>query len=144
MRDLEGGRRYGDMKAFQDLVRLSFLHPNLHHGGFVTCEPCDVPVSKRHLDMLFAHMTLSDKPHLGAITEMSRAQDSVDMAEIVFGADVMEDNCVIMGNVNTNSPLLVDKVVTESARVYSSRGQGLIVVPFIPVSYTHLTLPTKA
>ena len=114
---MEGGRRYGDIEAFEDLVRLSYLHPNLHHGGFVTCEPCDVPVSKRHLDMLFAHMTLSDKPHLGAITEMSRAQDSVDMAEIIFGADVMDENCVIMGNVNTNAPLLVDKVVTESARV---------------------------
>ena len=131
VRDLEGGRRYGDMDAFRDLVRLTYLHPNLHHGGFVTCEPCDVPVSKRHLDMLMAHMTLSDKPHLGAITEMSRAQDSVDMAEIVFGKDVMDQNCVIMGNVNTNSPLLVDKVVTEAARVYSSRGQGMVVVPFI-------------
>lgn len=131
VRDLDKGRRYGDLAAFQDLVKLTYLHPNLHHGGFVTCEPCDVPVSKRHLDMLFAHMTLSDKPHLGAITEMSRAQDSVDMAEIVFGKDVMEKNCVIMGNVNTNSPLLVDRVVTEAARVYSTRGQGMIVVPFI-------------
>jgi trimethylamine--corrinoid protein Co-methyltransferase len=131
VRDLEGGRRYGDMAAFRDLVRLTYMHPNLHHGGFVTCEPCDVPVSKRHLDMLLAHMTLSDKPHLGAITEMSRAQDSVDMAEIVFGADVMEQNCVIMGNVNTNSPLLVDKVVTEAIRVYCGRNQGIVVVPFI-------------
>ena len=131
VRDLDGGRRYGDMDAFRDLVRLTYMHPNLHHGGFVTCEPCDVPVSKRHLDMLMAHMTLSDKPHLGAITEMSRAQDSIDMAEIVFGKDVMDNNCVIMGNVNTNSPLLVDKVVTESARVYSTRGQGMVVVPFI-------------
>ena len=131
IRDLEGGRRYGDIAAFNDLVRLTYMLPALHHGGFVTCEPCDVPVNKRHLDMLMAHMTLSDKPHLGAITEMSRAQDSVDMAEIVFGKDVMDANCVIMGNVNTNSPLLVDKVVTEAARVYSTRGQGMVVVPFI-------------
>ena len=131
VRDVKGGRRYGDMPALRDLVRLTYMHPNLHHGGLVICEPCDEPVSTRHLDMLFAHMTLSDKPHLGAITEMSRAQDSVDMAEIVFGRDVMDTNCVIMGNVNTNSPLLIDKVVTEAARVYSSRGQGMIVVPFI-------------
>jgi len=131
VRDLEGGRRYGDIAAFEDLVRLTYMLPNLHHGGFVTCEPCDVPVNKRHLDMLLAHMTLSDKPHLGAITEMSRAQDSVDMAEIIFGKEVMEGNCVIMGNVNTNSPLLVDKVVTEAARTYCGRGQGLVVVPFI-------------
>ena len=131
VRDLEGGRRYGDMAAFRDLVRLTYRLPALHHGGFVTCEPCDVPVSKRHLDMLLAHMTLSDKPHLGAITEMSRAQDSIDMAEIIFGAEVMDQNCVILGNVNTNSPLLVDKVVTEAIRVYCARNQGIIVVPFI-------------
>ena len=131
IRDLESGRRYGDIAAFNDLVRLTYMLPHLHHGGFVTCEPCDVPVSKRHLDMLLAHMTLSDKPHLGAITEMSRAQDSVDMAEIVFGCDVMAKNCVIMGNVNTNSPLLIDKVVTQAIRTYCGRGQGIVVVPFI-------------
>lgn len=131
VRDLEGGRRYGDMDSFEKLVKLTYMHPNLHHGGFVICEPCDEPVSKCHFDMLFAHMTLSDKPHLGAITEMSRAQDSIDMAEIVFGRDVMDNNCVIMGNVNTNSPLLVDKVVTEAIRTYSARSQGIIVVPFI-------------
>ena len=131
VRDLKGGRRYGDMDSFEKLVKLTYMHPNLHHGGFVTCEPCDVSVSKRHLDMLFAHMTLSDKPHLGAITEMSRAQDSVDMAEIIFGKEVMDNNCVIMGNVNTNSPLLIDKVVTEAIRTYCARGQGIVVVPFI-------------
>ena len=131
VRDLKGGRRYGDFDSFQQLLKLSYMHPNLHHTGLVIVEPCDIPVSKRHLDMVLAHMTLSDKPHLGAITEMSRAQDSVDMAEILHGKDVMEDNCVIMGNVNTNSPLLVDKVVTEAIRTYCGRGQGIVVVPFI-------------
>ena len=124
VRDLEGGRRYGDMESFEKLVKLAYLHPNLHHTGLVICEPCDVPVSHRHLDMVYTHMRWSDKPHLGAITEMSRAQDSVDMAEILHGKDVMDQHCVIMGNVNTNSPLLVDKVVTEAIRVYCGRGQG--------------------
>jgi trimethylamine--corrinoid protein Co-methyltransferase len=62
---------------------------------------------------------------------MSRAEDSVAMAEIIFGREVMEKNCVILGNVNTNSPLLVDRVVTEAIRVYCGRGQGIVVVPFI-------------
>src|SRR6056297_738963 len=131
VRDLKGGRRYGDMEAFEKLVKLAYMHPNLHHTGLVICEPCDVPVSHRHLDMVYAHMTLSDKPHLGAITEMSRAQDSVDMAEILHGREVMDENCVIMGNVNTNSPLLVDKVVSQAIQVYCGRGQGIVVVPFI-------------
>ena len=131
VRDLEGGRRYGTIEDFEKLVKLTYQLPGLHHSGFVTCEPCDVPVSKRHLDMLYIHMRYSDKPHLGAITEMSRAEDSVAMARLLHGADVFDNNCVIMGNVNTNSPLLVDKVVTEAIRTYCGNGQGIVVAPFV-------------
>ena len=76
-------------------------------------------------------MKYSDKPHLGAIVEKSRAEDSVEMARILHGSDFVDQNCVIMGNVNTNSPLMVDKVVTEAIRTYSSAGQGMVVAPFI-------------
>ena len=131
VRDLEGGRRYGTLADFRKLVKLTWALPQLHHSGFVTCEPCDVPVSKRHLDMLYAHMRHSDKPHLGAITAMDRAEDSLAMARILHGDAVFETSCVIMGNVNTNSPLLVDKVVTEAIRTYCGAGQGIIVAPFI-------------
>ena len=131
VRDLEGGRRYATFKDFENLLKLSYMHPYLHHTGLVIAEPTDVPVSKRHLDMVYAQMTLNDKPHLGAITEKSRAQDSVDMAEILHGKDVMDNNVVIMANVNTNSPLLIDRVVTEAIQVYSSRGQAMVITPFI-------------
>jgi len=131
VRDLEQGRRYGSLEDLHRLVKLTHQLAPLHHSGFVTCEPCDVPVSKRHLDMLLAHMTLTDKPHLGAITTRSRAEDSVAMARLLHGEQAVASSCVIMANVNTNSPLLVDKVVTDAAEVYSAAGQGLIVVPFI-------------
>ena len=129
--DIEKGRRYGTLEDLQNLVRLTAKLPSLHHSGFVTCEPCDIPVNKRHLDMVAAHMIYSDKPMLGAITAKSRAEDSVEMAKILFGTDFTRDHCVMMGNVNTNSPLLVDKVVTEAIRTYSAQGQGMIVAPFI-------------
>lgn len=131
VRDLEGGRRYATFDDFEKLLKLTYMHPNLHHSGLVIAEPTDIPVSKRHLDMVYAHMTLNDKPHLGAITEKSRAQDSVDMAEILHGKETMDNNVVIMANVNTNSPLLIDRVVTEAIQVYSSRGQAMVVTPFI-------------
>jgi trimethylamine--corrinoid protein Co-methyltransferase len=131
VRDLEGGRRYGSFVDFENLVKIVSQLPGLHHSGGVIVEPCDLPVSTRHLDMVYAHMKHSDKPHLGAITERSRAQDSVDMAKILHGEDFLEHHCVIMGNVNTNSPLMVDRVVTEAARVYCGANQGLVVVPFI-------------
>ena len=131
IRDIEGGRRYGTYQDFENLVKIVSQLPSLHHSGLVIVEPCDLPVSKRHLDMVYAHMKYGDKPHLGAITEKSRAQDSVDMARILHGVDFMEEHCVIMGNVNTNSPLMVDRVVTEAAQVYCGANQGLVVVPFI-------------
>ncbi len=131
VRDLEGGRRYATFADFENLVKLTYMHPNLHHSGLVVAEPTDIPVSKRHLDMVHAHMVLGDKPHLGAITEKSRAQDSVDMAEILHGKETMDNNVVIMANVNTNSPLLIDRVVTEAIQVYSARGQAMVITPFI-------------
>jgi len=131
VRDLERGRRYGTLEDLRQLIQLTHQLAPLHHSGFVTCEPCDIPVSKRHLDMLFAHMTLTDKPHLGAITEKTRAEDSIAMARLLHGEAAFETSCVIMANVNTNSPMLVDKVVTDAAAVYSGSGQGLIVVPFV-------------
>lgn len=131
VQDLQGGRRYGSIQDLENLVKIAYSLPSIHHTGLVICEPCDIPVSKRHLDMLYLHIRYSDKPFLGAITEKSRAQDSVDMVRILFGDDFVDENCVIMGNVNTNSPLLVDKVVTEAAEVYCGAGQALIAVPFI-------------
>ncbi len=131
VRDLEGGRRYGTMEDLEKLVKLTYMLPSLHHSGLMTCEPCDIPVNKRHLDAVYLHMRWSDKPSLGAITEKSRAEDSVAMARILHGDEFMQDNCVIMGNVNTNSPLYVDKVVTEAIYTYSGANQGMIVAPFI-------------
>ncbi|MEM7357964.1 MAG: trimethylamine methyltransferase family protein [Pseudomonadota bacterium] len=131
VRDLEGGRRYATMDDHLRLTKICHSLDTLHNMGLVICEPCDKPVSKRHLDMLYHMLSYSDKPCLGAITEMSRAQDSVDAAKVVFGEEFMREHCVIMGNVNTNSPLLVDRVVTQAAQVYSGAGQGLIAAPFI-------------
>ncbi|MGB0785050.1 MAG: trimethylamine methyltransferase family protein [Alphaproteobacteria bacterium] len=130
-RDLKNGRRYGTMTDLEKLVKLTQSLDSLHHTGLVIVEPCDVPVSKRHLDMLYLHMRFTDKPGLGAITEMERAQDSIDMARILHGKQTFDNNCVIMGNVNTNSPLLVDRVVTQAIQTYCGNGQGIVVVPFI-------------
>ena len=53
------------------------------------------------------------------------------MTEILYGKQTMDKNVVIMANVDTNSPLLIDRVVTEAIQVYSSRGQAMVVTTFI-------------
>lgn len=131
VRCLEQGRRYGTIEDFRNLVRLTCMLPWLHHSGGTTCEPCDVPVNKRHLDMVYAHIRWSDKPFLGSITELSRCEDSVEMARILFGAETLERSCVIMGNINANSPLMFDKVATHAIRTYCGANQGIVIAPFI-------------
>ncbi len=63
--DLEQGRRYATLADFENFVKLTYSSPWLHHSGGTVCEPTDVPVNKRHLDMVFAHLTLSNKPFMG-------------------------------------------------------------------------------
>ena len=92
VRDMEGGRRYATLEDFQNFVKLGYMSKWLHHSGGTVCEPTDIPVNKRHLDMLLAHMTLSDKPYMGSVTEPSRAADSVEMSKILFGSDFVDQN----------------------------------------------------
>lgn len=131
VRDMEGGRRYATMADFENFVKLGYMSKWLHHSGGTVCEPTDIPVNKRHLDMLLAHMTLSDKPFMGSVTEPSRAQDSVDMASILFGADFVQQNTVMTSLININSPMTFDDVMMGAMEVYAKNNQACIVSPFI-------------
>jgi trimethylamine---corrinoid protein Co-methyltransferase len=129
--DLEQGRRYATLHDFQNFVRMAYSTPYLHHSGGTVCEPTDVPVNKRHLDMVYSHLRYSDKAFLGSVTAASRAADSIEMARIAFGAEFVDQNCVIMGNVNVNSPLVWDATMTSALKTYAAANQGQVIVPFI-------------
>jgi len=129
--DLKGGRRYGTLQDFENFVKLAYLSPWLHHSSGTLCEPVDVPVNKRHLDMVYAHLRYSDKPFMGAVTAPERAQDSIEMARIVFGDEYMAQHCVIQGNINVNSPLVFDDTMSGALRTYAAAKQGLVISPFI-------------
>ena len=131
VRDEAGGRRYATMEDFRKFVKLGYMSKWLHHSGGTVCEPTDVAVNKRHLDMLHAHMTLSDKPYMGSVTEPSRARDSVEMSEILFGKDVVANNAVMTSLININSPMTFDDVMMGALEVYAEAGQACIVSPFI-------------
>ncbi|MFT5870003.1 MAG: trimethylamine--corrinoid protein Co-methyltransferase [Paracoccaceae bacterium] len=142
VRDAEGGRRYATMDDFKKFVKLAYMSKWLHHSGGTVCEPTDVPVNKRHLDMLLAHMTLSDKPFMGSVTEPSRAADSVAMCKVLFGEEFVDKNAVMTSLININSPLTFDGIMMGALEEYATAGQACIISPFIvggamaPVSVT--------
>ncbi len=131
VRDADGGRRYATMADFEKFVKLGYMSKWLHHSGGTVCEPTDVAVNKRHLDMLLAHMVYSDKPFMGSVTEPSRAQDSVDMCNILFGEDFVQNNTVMTSLININSPLTFDSIMMGALEVFAKNNQASIISPFI-------------
>ena len=122
------GNEAADFIAF---VKLAYLSPALRHSGGTVCEPVDLPVATRHLDMVHAHMRYSDKPFMGSVTAPERAADSVEMCRILFGADFVERNCVMVSLINVNSPLVYDATMLGALKVYARAGQACVVSPFI-------------
>ncbi len=129
--DRINGRRYATLADFRAFLKLGWSAPYLQHGGGVVVEPTDIPVSKRHLDMVYGHLTLAAKPFMGAVTAPERADDSLAIAEIAFGAEVMENGAVIQANVNGNSPLTYDVTMTDALRRYAAAGQCVCVSPAV-------------
>lgn len=129
--DLDQGRRYATLVDFQNFVKLTYASPWLHHSGGTICEPVDIPVNKRHLDMVYAHLRFSTKPFMGAVTSPARAEDSIAMAQLVFGESFLENHCVMQGNINVNSPLVFDETMSGSLRAYAAANQCVAVSPAI-------------
>jgi trimethylamine--corrinoid protein Co-methyltransferase len=129
--DLDAGRRYGTLEDFRNFVKLTYLAPGLHHSGGTVCEPVDVPVNKRHLDMVYSHMRWSDKPFMGSVTAPERARDTVAMARILFGEAYLEDHPVVLSLINANSPLVWDAMMIGAARAYAEANQATLITPFI-------------
>ncbi len=129
--DLDKGRRYGTLEDFQNFIKLAQSSSWLHHSGGTICEPVDLPVNKRHLDMVYSHIRYSDRGFMGSVTAESRAEDSIEMARVVFGPEFADTHCVILGNVNVNSPLVWDGTMTKAIRAYARANQAAVIVPFI-------------
>lgn len=131
VRDLTGERRYAQLEDFENFVRLAYMAPSLNISGGTVCEPTDIPVAKRHLDMLYGHISPFDKPFMGGVTHASRAEDCLEMCRILFGADFVQDNTVMTSLTNCNSPLVWDETMLSVIRVYAASNQACIISPFI-------------
>ena len=128
--NLDEGRRASTLDDFHTLVRLHQTIPWLHHSGGIVCEPVDIPVNKRHLDMLFGHFRYSDRACFGALIGGERATDSVNLAKILFGDEFVDQNCVLYSVANTNAPLVLDSAMSGALKVYARNNQAVACTPW--------------
>jgi trimethylamine--corrinoid protein Co-methyltransferase len=125
-------RRDAAMADFENFVRLAQSFPQLDSPGGTICEPNDRPLDSRHLDMVFALQTLSDKPYMGSVTSGPNAADTIRMGEILFGGrEAIEKAPASISLINVNSPLRYDDRMLAAMLEYVRANQAIIITPFI-------------
>jgi len=131
--DLDRGRRAGTKQDMEDFVKLTGSLNILHHEGGSGPEPLDLPPASRHLDMMYAQITLTDKGWQPSwLNTASRARDCIEMAKIALQTDDegLQQRPAIIGGLNTNSPLLFDEGQADGMRIFAKAGQPVHITPF--------------
>ena len=124
-------RRDATYRDFENLVKLAQSFPQLDSPGGTICEPNDKPLDSRHLDMVYALLTLSDKPFMGSVTSGPNAVDTIAMAEMVFGGESLEQTPAIISLINVNSPLRYDDRMLAALVEYAKANQPTVITPFL-------------
>lgn len=128
---MDGVRRPSQMEDARNLFMMGQMSQAMHVPGILPVEPQDIPVPQRHLDLVSAALTLTDKPIMGSVLSATAARDTVEMLRIVFGADYLDDNVAVTSLLNCNTPLVWDETMLESLRVYAAANQPCLLTPFV-------------
>ncbi len=134
-----GIRRDATMEDFCNFAKLSQSFEVLDSAGGVICEPNDRPLDSRHLDMIYALTTLTDKVFMGNVVSGPNAEDTLTMASIVFGdgrgrehgRTQIEQTPATLSVINCNSPLRWDERMLHALFVYSAAAQPVVLTPFL-------------
>jgi trimethylamine--corrinoid protein Co-methyltransferase len=132
IRDLEGGRRYGDLEGFRNILRLTHKLGILHWQGGIVVEPVDIPVAVRHLLTYQAHIECADIVWAARGIGGVQAQDAIAMSAIEHGCTVEElaARPTLMTVTNVNSPRRVDEEILDNIMVMARHGQCVVITPF--------------
>ena len=125
-------RRDATMDDFRRLCMLSQSFGQLDSAGGVICEPNDTPLDSRHLDMVYALQTLTDKIYMGNVVSGPNAADTIAMTEILFGGRAaIEAVPATVSLINCNSPLRWDDRMLDAQFEYCSARQPVVLTPFL-------------
>ena len=126
------GRRYGDIEAFRNILRLTHSLGVLHWQGGIVVEPVDLPVAVRHLSVYQAHIECADIVWAARGIGGVQAQDAIAMSAIEHGCTVEElaSRPTLMTVTNVNSPRRVDEEILDNIMIMARHGQCVVITPF--------------
>ena len=128
-----GGKRTDASYAdFENFCKLAQSFDAIDSVGGVVCEPNDLSLDSRHLDMAYAAATLTDKFFMGNVVTAENARDVIRMAEIIHGGrENIEKTPALISLINCNSPLRWDDRMLDSLREYALAAQPVVPTPFL-------------
>jgi trimethylamine--corrinoid protein Co-methyltransferase len=125
-------RRDATMDDYRNFAKLAQSFRVMDSVGGVVAEPSDTPLDSRHLDMLYATMTLTDKMYMGNVVSGGNARDTIAMGEILFGGrKAIEKTPVSVSLINCNSPLRWDDRMLDAQFEYNKAFQPVVLTPFL-------------
>jgi trimethylamine--corrinoid protein Co-methyltransferase len=125
-------RRDAAMSDFRRLSMLAQSFPEMDTAGGVICEPNDTPLDSRHLDMIYALQTVTDKIYMGNVVSGPNAADTIAMTEILFGGRAaIEATPATISLINCNSPLRWDDRMLDALFEYCAANQAVVLTPFL-------------
>jgi trimethylamine--corrinoid protein Co-methyltransferase len=129
-------RRDATLDDFRRLTMLAQIFPELDSAGGVICEPNDAPLDSRHLDMIYALATLTDKFYMGNVVSGPNAADTIAMTSILFGGlekgrAKIEETPALISLINCNSPLRWDDRMLDAQFEYNRANQPVVLTPFL-------------
>jgi len=137
-------RRDGTLEDYRNFARLAQSYAVIDSVGGVVAEPNDAPLDSRHLDMLYATMTLTDKIYMGNVVSGGNARDTIAMSEILLGSrDSIEQTPACISLINCNSPLRWDDRMLDAQFEYSAANQPVVLTPFLLMgAMSPVTIPS--
>lgn len=130
--DEAGGRRQGNRKDFQDLIKLASTINTVHLWPGYPVEPVDIHASIRHLEAAYDFLTLSDLFTHAYSLHRQKNRDGLEMIKIARQIDeeTLQSEPSMMSIINCNSPLRYDTPMTQGILEFSSRNQVICITPF--------------
>jgi len=130
--DTINGRRMGNIKDFENLIRFGQFFNVISFFGNQATAPTDLPVNTRHLDTLMASIELSDKAFFSTGIGAGRSLDAANMCAIARGLTLeqLAKSPSAMTNININSPRKLDDSMAYGAMQLAALGQPVAVTPF--------------
>ncbi len=110
-----------DVETFCKLVQTSKY---IDFNSAIVVQPNDVPTETAYLDLLLATLTLTDKPIMGSSASEVAAQDSLQLAQMIWGN---LDRPVMISLIDSLSPLQYAPESVEALMVFTAAGQPLII-----------------